>query len=156
MRRLALVIVGFASVAHADDPRDVFGLKPKKHEAPLDCRDGREFGCAEATDPLVDDVPYALRTWFPSSYLLSLPTADATQVDVAGYAIGAGPDTSFAGATVLENRWTIEGAPAENVRTGAPDTQVPLVFMDGMLVEAAGFAARDRVSTGGTIDVELR
>ena len=90
MRRLALVIVGFASVAHADDPRDVFGLKPKKHEAPLDCRDGREFGCAEATDPLVDDVPYALRTWFPSTYLLSLLTADATQVNVAGYAIGAG------------------------------------------------------------------
>lgn len=149
-------MLGFAGVAHADDPRDVFGLKPKKLEAPLDCADGRVFGCAEATDPLADDVPYALRTFFPSTYLLSLPTADATQIDVAGYAIGAGPDTSFAGATFLENRWTIEGAPADGLRTGAPDTPVPLVFMQGMLVKAAGFAARDRVSTGGTIDVQLR
>jgi hypothetical protein len=153
---LAVGLGGFAGIAHADDPRDVFGLKPKQAEAPLDCSDGRAFGCAKATDPLADDVPYSVRSALPASYLLSLPTADATQVGVAGYAMGAGPDTSLGGATILENRWTIDGAPADGTRTGFADTRVPLVFMDRLLVRAAGFAARDRVSTGGTIDAQLK
>jgi hypothetical protein len=158
VRRVAAILIGFASVAHAEDPHDVFGLKPTTGEAPLDCSDGKAFGCAQATDPLDDVTPYALRTWFPASYLLSLPTADDTQVDVASYALGASRDNagvSFRGATGLENRWTIDGAPADGLRTGAADTHVPLVFLDGLLVEAGGFSARDRVSTGGTIDAQL-
>jgi hypothetical protein len=158
VRRVAAILIGFAGVAHADDPRDIFGLAPKKGDEPLDCRDGRDFGCAQATDPLDPVTPYALRTWFPASYLLSLPTADLTQVDVASYALGASRDdagVSFRGATGLENRWTIDGAPADGVRTGGADTRVPLVFLEGLLVEAGGFSARDRTSTGGTIDAQL-
>lgn len=158
MRRVAAILIGFASVAHADDAHDVFGLKPKTAETPLDCSDGKDFGCAQATDRLSEATPYALRTWLPASYLLSLPTADSTQVDVASYALGASRDdagVSFRGATGLENRWTIDGAPADGLRTGAADTRVPLVFLEGILVEAGGFSARDRTSMGGTIDARL-
>ncbi|MDB4953535.1 MAG: hypothetical protein JWO36_1104 [Myxococcales bacterium] len=142
------------------DPRDVFGLG-KKHtdEAPLDCSEGLVFGCALATDPLADPVPYALSTWLPASYLLGLPVADATHDAVAHYALGASRDEAgvfFAGANGLENRWTVDGAPADNPRTGGVDTRVPLVFLDGLFVTAGGFAARDRTSTGGTIDARLR
>ncbi len=141
------------------DPRDVFGIPSRPAEKPLDCRDGTDVGCARATDPLADAVPFALATWLPASYLLSLPVADATHDQVAGYALGASRDEAgpaFAGATGLENRWTIEGAPADSVRTGGADTRVPLTFLDGLLVTAGGFAARDRTSTGGTIDARLR
>ena len=34
------------------------------------------------------------RTWLPASYLLSLPIANATQIDVASYALGAARDRS--------------------------------------------------------------
>jgi len=153
----ALVVCG-AGLAHAD-PRDAFGFKPKPVEAPIDCGDGRDFGCAAATDPLADAVPYALSTWLPSTYLLSLPVADATHDAVASYALGASRDeagANFGGANGLENRWTIDGAPADNVRLGGADTRVPLAFLDGILVTAGGFAARDRTSTGGTIDARLK
>jgi hypothetical protein len=176
------VLLLVARIAYADNPRDVFGLgkKPtqdatqdpgpdprdvfglgKKHtdEVPLDCSDGLAFGCALPTDPLADGVPYALRTWLPTSYLLQLPVADATHDSVAHYALGAGRDEAgpfFGGANGLENRWTIDGAPADNARLGGVDTRVPLVFLDGIFVTAGGFAARDRTSTGGTIDARLR
>lgn len=153
---LAAAIVGYASVARADDPRDVFGLKPKATEK-VDCSDGKAFGCTHATDPLADDdVPYALRTWLPASYLLSLPTANAAQVDVAGFALGAGVDGGFGGATGSENRWTIDGAPTDDAQGGGADTVVPVTFLDGLYVTAGGFAARDRTSTGGVIDARLK
>lgn len=156
MRRVALLLVGTAGVAHADDPRDLFGLTPKP-AAKIDCSDGKTFGCAQATDPLADDdVPYALRTWLPASYVLSLPTADATQTAVAGYALGAGVDGGFGGATASENRWTIEGAPAEDAQNGGADTVVPVTFLEGLYVTAGGFSARDRTSTGGVIDARLK
>ena len=162
MLRPALALIVFARVARADappDPHDVFGFHRTPAQAPLDCADGRDFGCAAATDPMAaDSVPYALSTWLPASYLLTLPVADATQDQVASYALGAGMDqagVTFAGANGLENRWTIDGAPADSVRTGAVDTRIPLAFLDGIMVTAGGFAARDRVSTGGTIDARL-
>lgn len=139
--------------------RDVFGFQKSGTEAPVDCSDGRDFGCARATDPLADFVPYSLATTFKRDYLLSLPVGDNTHDAVAGYALGASRDdtgVAFAGATGLENRWTIDGAPADNVRTGAVDNRVPLTFLDSLTVNAGGFAARDRVSTGGTIDAQLR
>ena len=141
-----------------EDPRDVFGLKRKPAEQ-VSCADARTFGCSTATDPFDPVSPYALRTWLPSSYLLTLPVADARHDNVAHFAMGASRDDvgpSFAGATGLENTWTIEGAPAENLRTGNVETRVPLTFMEGMLVTAGGFAARDRVGLGGSIDVVLR
>src|SRR5262245_61216019 len=63
--------------AHAEDPRDLFGLGGKPVEAPPSCDDGRAFGCATALDPFDDVSPYALRTWLTGSYLLRLPVGDA-------------------------------------------------------------------------------
>lgn len=140
------------------DPRAAFGFKTPT-EKPLDCSDGTDFGCARATDPLADRVPFALSTWLPAAYLLTLPIADSTHDQVAGYALGASRDETgpaFAGANGLENRWTIDGAPADSLRTGGADTKVPVTFLDGILVTAGGFAARDRTSTGGTIDARLK
>jgi hypothetical protein len=156
VRRLA-VLIGLTASAHAD-PRDVFGL-PAKAPQTVDCRDGKDFGCAAATDPLADGTTFGLTTWLDARYLLSLPVGDATHDQVAHYALGVGRDEVglvIGGATGLENRWTIEGAPTESVRTGAAETRVPLAFLDGILVTAGGFAARDRVSTGGTIEARLR
>ncbi|HEY1557863.1 MAG TPA: TonB-dependent receptor [Kofleriaceae bacterium] len=158
-RRVALIALCAARVASADNPRDVFDIPAKASEPPLDCSDGRAFGCVQATDPLDGASPFALSTWLPASYLLSLPVGDATHDQVASYALGAGRDEAgptFGGATGLENRWTIEGAPSDSVKTGASETAVPLAFLDGLLVTAGGFSARDRASTGGTIDAQLR
>ena len=155
-----MLAVCLAHAAHADNPRDVFGIPAKPADAPLDCSDGRAFGCVSATDPLAfDNEAFALSTWLSGQYLMSLPTADATHDQVAYYALGAGRDEAgptFGGATGLENLWTIEGAQSTNLRTGASETPVPLAFLDGMLVTAGGFSARDRASTGGTIDARLR
>lgn len=144
------------------DVRDVFGLgkKPRAQEQPLDCSDGRTFGCVLATDPLDEhESIYGLTSWLAARYLLTLPVANATQADVASYALGAVPDpagVSIGGASGLENRWLVEGAPADGLRTGAADTRLPLAFIDGIRVTAGGFTARDRASTGGIIDTELR
>src|SRR5262249_3098892 len=115
--------------------------------------------CAVATDPFDDAAPYALATWLPASYLRRLPVGDATHDAVAGYALGASRDEAgvvIGGASGLENRWTIDGAPADRLRPGAVDTRVPIAFLDGLRVTTGGFAARDRASTGGAIGAELR
>lgn len=141
----------------AENPRDVFGL-PRTPAAPS-CDDGLAFECSIATDPLAPATPYALSTWLSRDYLRRLPVADATQDLVASYALGAFRDEAgvvIGGATGLENRWTIDGAPADSIRTGAVDTLVPIQFLDGLWVSAGGFSARDRVSTGGMIDARLR
>jgi hypothetical protein len=142
------------------DPRDAFGLRRQPQAAELPgCEGGQAFHCAMATDPLDDATPYALSTWLPASYLLRLPVGDATHDRVASYALGAtssGAGPMFGGATGLENRWTIDGAPADDPRTGGSDTRIPLVFLDELRITAGGFSARDRASTGGTIDARLR
>ena len=74
MLRPTIALILLARIARADapvDPHDVFGFHRKAAEAPLDCTDGRDFGCAAPTDPLADAVPYALSTWLPASYLLT-------------------------------------------------------------------------------------
>lgn len=146
--------------AHADDdPRDLFGLgKKPTSDAPDNCDVPHTFGCATVTDPLDDASPYGLSTWLPASYLRRLPTANATHDNVAHYAAGTSRDETgpaFGGATGLENRWTIDGAPSDDIRTGGADTQIPLTFLQGITVMAGGFTARDRASTGGTIDAQL-
>jgi hypothetical protein len=141
------------------DLRDEFGLsKPSAPVGPADCSDGLAFGCAMATDPLDEATPYALSTWLPARALLRLPVGHATHDAVASFALGASRDGAgvvLGGATGLDNRWMIDGAPAESVRTGAADTRVPLAFLEGMWVTAGGFAARDRASVGGAIDARL-
>lgn len=160
MRRIAIALTtigGLARVSNAEDPRDLFGLKPKVVEK-VDCTDGHTFGCATTTDPFDQVSPYALRTWLPSTYVLRLPVADARHDDIIGFAAGAGRDDAgptFGGATGLENTWTVEGAPTESLRTGNVETRIPVPFTTGVLVTAGGFAARDRAGLGGSIDVEL-
>ena len=162
MRAVALVLLGFATRAYADDdPRDAFGFgKKPPPKSDTDCGDGIGFGCVYATDPLAETATiYSLTSWLPSSYLLRLPVGHATHDTVAHYAMGASRDDagpSFAGATGLENRWLVNGAPADSVRTGAADTRLPLPFLDGIYVTTGGFTARDRASTGGIIDARLR
>lgn len=157
---LAGILAGRA--AHADDTRDLFGLgkkKPKPEDAPPNCETPHTFGCAMVSDPLEDTAPYALATWLPADYLRQLPVANTTHDAVAHYGLGASRDEAgpvFGGATGLENRWTIEGAPSDSIRTGSAETRVPLTFLEGITVTAGGFTARDRTSTGGTIDVQLR
>ena len=142
------------------DPRDEFGLGRRPPPAALpSCGDGLAFNCAIATDPFDAATPYGLSTWLSRSYLLRLPVADLTHDSVAVYALGASRDEAgpvFGGASGLENRWTIDGAPADNIRTGGADTRMPLAFLEGLWVSAGGFSARDRASTGGTIDARLR
>lgn len=150
-----------ATAARADDnPRDLFGIgKDKKPAEKPACDDAKTLGCATARDDFDRVSPYALRTWLPSTYLLKLPVADLRADSVAHYGVGASRDeagVTFGGASGLENRWTIEGAPADSPRTGGVETRVPLTFTEGILTQAGGFAARDRTSTGGTIDVQLR
>ncbi len=165
MRRRSALLASLAGLlasrgaARAEDPRDLFGLGPKPPAEPApSCDDGLTFGCATALDPFDEVSPYALRTWLPRSYLLRLPVADVRHDSVAHFALGASLDAagpSFAGATGLENTWTVEGAPVESLRTGNVETRVPLVFLDGLLVTAGGFAARDRTSTGGVVEARL-
>lgn len=163
MRRSLLLLVLTGGIAHADDAppsaedaRALFGMTPSA-PPPASCDDDQTFGCATATDPFAPR-PAGLTTWLPAGYLLALPVADATHDDVAALATGASRDDAgpaFGGATGLENTWTIEGAPVESARTGAVETRVPLLFTTGVRVGAGGFAARDRVGLGGTIEVEL-
>lgn len=151
--------LGGAPAPAPADPRDVFGLGRKPVAPPPSCDDGRTFGCAMALDPFDEVSPYALRSWLSADYLLRLPVGDARHDAVASFALGASRDEAgpyFGGASGLENLWTIEGAPGESLRTGNVETRLPLTFIDSLLVVAGGFAARDRASTGGTIDARLR
>jgi len=151
VRWISWVALTAASVARADPPKpdpDLFG--DSRPAPPPSCDDGRDFGCARATNPFVAMAPYALSQWLSSDYLLRLPVADSTHDQVAQFAAGASRDEagpSFGGATGLENRWTIDGAPADDIKTGGAGTRLPLIFLDGILVTAGGFSARDRTST---------
>lgn len=166
MHRTAALVAGLGAlllpaIARADDPHDLFGVGKGRAPAPdaVTCAEADTFGCAQPTDPLDPHQSFALSTWLPASYLRRLPIADATHDAVAGYALGAVRDDvgiSFGGATGLENRWTLDGAPIDSLRTGGAETRVPVSFLAGIRVTAGGFAAHDRASTGGTIDAELR
>jgi hypothetical protein len=163
VRRRSALLASLAGLlatraAHAEDPRDLFGLGGEPEQPAPSCDDGQAFGCATALDPFDEVSPYALRTWLPGRYLLRLPVGDVRHDAVAHFALGASRDDagpSFGGATGLENTWTVEGAPVESLRNGNVETRIPLVFLDSLLVTAGGFAARDRTSTGGAIEARL-
>lgn len=158
--RIAAPCVLLMSVAAnaVADPRDAFGFAKKAPAPPMECGD-ELLRCAQAPDPLAEDGPFSLATWLPAAYLLSLPVGNATHDDVAHYALGTSRDgagPSVVGGNGLENRWTVDGAPTDDVRTGAAGTRIPLAFLEGIFVTTGGFAARDRTSTGGTIDARLK
>ncbi len=147
--------------ASADNPRDLFGLGPKKP-------DGKPAGAAAkpaapaalppVTQPL-EQSPAAVRWSASATQLLRLPTGDLPHDAMAVLAMGVGRDDAgvvIGGASGLENRWTIGAAPIDDVSTGGASTGLPLQFLDQLHVQIGGFAAHDRVSTGGVIDAELR
>lgn len=147
MTAVVVALGALATQAHADDPHDLFGLKPKKpvvEEKPA--------------DPLADVSPFGLVTRLDGAYLQRLPVGDTTVDSVAHWALGASRDETgpvFGGATGLENRWTIEGSPVDSIRANASDIRLPLLFVQGITLGAGGWTARDRVGLGGTIDVQL-
>jgi hypothetical protein len=135
------------SCAEAPDPSDVLGSFPELRDE-----------CALSQDPFDEHSPLVLGTWLEASRLLRLPGADSTHDSQASFALGAGRDDGgvfIGGASSLENRWTIEGAPADSIRLGGAETRIPLPFLAGVRVSTGGFSARDRTSSGGVIDAEL-
>ena len=151
MHRLAAVAVVLGAIcatpAFADDPHDLFGLKPKQPAAE-----------EKEADPLEPASPFGLFTYLSGDYLQRLPVGDTTVDGVSHWVLGASRDETgpvFGGATGLENRWTIEGAPVDSIRTNAFDIRVPLLFVQGITIGAGGWTARDRVGLGGSIDVQL-
>jgi TonB dependent receptor len=153
-----------------DDPRELFGLEPRPAvetrcaEAPDPFRPlgGRSPApreeCALSQDPFDEHSPLVLGTWLEAQRLLRLPGADATHESQAAFVLGVGRDDAgvvIGGASSLENRWTVEGAPADSIRLGGSETRIPLPFLAGVRITTGGFSARDRTSSGGVIDAEL-
>ena len=148
---MTAVVVALGAIgttpAYADDPHDLFGLKPTK---PVEE--------AKPADPLDPVSPFGLVTHLTAAYLQRLPVGDTTVDSVAHWALGASRDETgpvFGGATGLENRWTIEGSPVDSIRANASDIRLPLLFVDTITIGAGGWTARDRVGLGGTIDATL-
>ena len=139
--------------AKPGDPRDAFGLGRKDREPPT-CATAKAVPCPFAAD----DAPAAVTTRLTRARLARIPLADSDVDTAAGLAVGAGRDDSgvfYGGATGLENRWTLDGAPIDSPRTGALDSRVPLAFVDHVTITTAGLSARDRASTGAVIDAAL-
>ncbi len=137
----------------ATDPRDSFGLGHHDTDAAT-CATARALPCPFPTDA----APAAVITRLTRARLDRVPLADADLDTAAGLATGCGRDDSgvfYGGATGLENRWTLDGAPVDSPRTGALDSRVPLAFVDHLTIATAGLSARDRASTGAVIDAAL-
>jgi hypothetical protein len=147
MAAVVIALGALTTPAFAEDPHDLFGLKPTK-----------KVDEEKPADPLDPASPFGLFTRLTGDYLQRLPVGDTTTDSVAHWALGASRDETgpvFGGATGLENRWTIEGAPVDSIRANASDIRVPLLFVQGITIGAGGWAARDRVGLGGSIDVQL-
>lgn len=177
-----MVIAGVLAVAAASaraddppaDPRAAFGLTPAKPAPAKPTRPEDLFGldrgprkpppgCAEATAlscPRRDgDAPAAVETHVTRAYLRRLPTPYADLGGVAGVALGATRDDAglaWGGASSLDNRWLLDGAPIDSARYGELGTSVPIAFLSGVRIRTAGFGARDRAALGATIDASLR
>jgi hypothetical protein len=155
---------GSGSGPSADDARALFDVPTPAAPAPTTpapdpCRDGTAFGCAMPTDPLVPFAPGAVGTTLRGDVLGgwdTLPVGDASHDELVTLATGVGPGGVVPGATSVEDRWLIGGAPTDDVRGGGAGTRVPGVFLDTVDVTTGGFAARDRASTGAIIDAHLR
>jgi hypothetical protein len=164
-RLTAALVVAHAATASAqpvqskEESDDLFGFGDKDAPAALDCSDGTAFGCVLATDPLeARTSPFALTSILTPARWRDLAVADAEHEQIMPFALGASRDDGgifFSGATGLENRWLVEGAPTESVRTGGIETRVPVAFIESITVSAGGFAAADRAATGGVADVAL-
>ncbi|MCE9580468.1 MAG: hypothetical protein K8W52_45535 [Deltaproteobacteria bacterium] len=150
-----------ATPARADDAADaraLFGLHEPAPEVAPACAE-QDFGCVFADDPIAAFAPAALTSILDGAWLRELPTRGATHDDLARYANGTGPDPRglvVPGATALEQRWQVDGAPSDDLRTGTAGTAVPVEFVESIAVTTGGFSARDGASTGALIDARLR
>jgi hypothetical protein len=166
LARAATVAVAISICAHAhaggttaDDARALFDLPPPKAAPAETCGALGSFGCVMPTDPMEAFAPAAVGDVLAASWLADLPRADATHDRLAAYVAGTSQDAIglfVPGVSAIENRWLVEGAPAEDLRTGNAGTRVPLAFLASIGVATGGFAARDRASTGAIVDAELR
>lgn len=156
----AALLLG-ARGARADDAADaraLFGLERPAPAPAATCAE-LDFGCVFAEDPLAAFAPAAITAVLDGAWLRALPTLGTTHDRLARYALGTGPDPrglTVPGATALEHRWLVDGAPADDIRTGTAGTAVPLEFIDAIAVTTGGFAVRDGASTGALIDARLR
>ncbi|HTJ45328.1 MAG TPA: hypothetical protein VL463_24650 [Kofleriaceae bacterium] len=150
-----MIVLCASATAHADD---LFGFADKPKPKALDCSALGPFGCVFPTDPMEAFAPAAVGARLDAAWLTNLPLADATQDRLASLAAGAARDPFgivVPGSSGIENRWTIDGAPTDDPRTGGAGTRVPLAFLRSIAVVTGGFVARDRASTGAMIDAEL-
>ena len=147
-----------APAPSADAARALFDVAPPA-TAPQESCATISFGCVMPTDPMEAFAPAAVGDTLSASWLRDLPRSDATHDQLAAYTAGASQDAIglyVPGASAIENRWLVDGAPAEDIRTGGAGTRVPLAFLASIDVTTGGFAARDLASTGATVDAELR
>lgn len=160
VRRAALVIavLGAPALARADDPDRLFGFDdepPPRDEdaAEVPCTDAPDFACVPEGAVITERLEPA-RLW-------DLGAGDGTWITAARRALGASTDPfapapAFAGASALENRWTLDGLPVDAVTDGAPELRVPLAFLRSIDVHSGGLPASARSSTGAVIDGHLR
>ncbi|MBP9087510.1 MAG: hypothetical protein KBG15_15410, partial [Kofleriaceae bacterium] len=160
---ITLASAASAGNARADDPRQLFGLgakpaSPSSVATPATAKESAATTLPAVTPP-PEQSPAAMRWTASAAQLLRLPTADFTHDVLASFALGVSRDDTglvIGGASGLENRWTLGGAPIDDISSGGASTTLPLQFLDQLSVQIGGFAAADRTSTGGVIDVSLR
>lgn len=144
-----------------DDARALFDVPAPAPPPPRPadyCADGRAFDCTLATDPLAPVSPGAVVTTLGADVLgawVAVPVRGDTQDQLVTFAPGFAPGGVVPGATAVEDRWLVDGAPADDVRSGGAGTRVPRLFLDTVDLTSGGFAARDRASTGAVVDAHL-
>lgn len=137
------------------DPRDLFGFDRKPRKPPPGCAEATKLACPRRDGA----APAAVETYLTRAYLRRLPLADADVGAAAALALGAtrdGAGLAWSGASSLDNRWFLDGAPVDAPRFGDLTTEIPIGFLAGLRIRTAGFSARDGAALGATIDAELR
>ena len=116
-------------------------------------------GAPRATDPLADDVPYALRRGFRRATCCRCRPPTRRTIDVAQLRARRGARRQRRQLRrrdrprePVDDRRRARRQRAHRRRRYARPARVP---RRACCVTAGGFAARDRTSTGGTIDAQL-
>lgn len=166
---LAAAAIAGGGAARADDgaaddgddppaataPENVFGFDPTPRKPPPSCDEATRLACPRRDGT----APAAIETTLGRGYLRRLPVADGDAVLAASHVLGATRDDaglSWSGASSLDNRWTLEGAPIDEPQFGIMGTRIPIDFIAAVRTRTAGFGARDHAALGATIDVTLR
>ncbi|MEZ4402907.1 MAG: hypothetical protein R3B06_22995 [Kofleriaceae bacterium] len=142
------------SAAAAPSPRAQFGL-PTPARAPATCADAALVPCPRRDG----DAPAAVAPVITRAYLRRLPLADADLGAAAGLVAGAGRDdagTFFGGATGVDTRYAVDGAPIDAPFTGGLGLTVPIDFLASLRIGVAGLGVASGVGVGGQVDGELR